>query len=1168
MPCGILELIADEKRTSDLAKNLPYDGQGSRGNQYTTLTDVPIRDAGDLREIGRLRLLDTKDFNLYKPDDEQYPIMDINNIDVGIIDTPEIYDFIDVYYQNILGKNKYRLEERNGLFNVIEQNTQTEFYESYYEYIEPINNFISSAAYNAFSLYTGLNDFDDTLLGEIGQSKLIENIEVNLRANLLEETVGRLNTDVFGVIQGEPLLRKDFVITVPKTPVGRSVNYIQRLQGLTLPFSYIPEEAFSLYQTSNLSANARSSVLLSYSGKAYRNLIENTLQRPGHIYRPYLNPEDFTLQGNQYFAIDIDESIDTTELNVKYIFFEEENVDEYGINKSKGYVDSEYGLKPIEKGFIQSEPNLITDNLDASMEDSSEFINDWSTFGENNFNPKSLLYKTKQIVLEKNDLAFIDSFANSFTDKNSGEQYNISRGSSITSKGGFEADDGEIFNANDYFRVFTKGRKYNRLSRTLRHRGLDNGDTRSVLADNGLPIIAPTIRERDGSVLRKYMLSISNSAWKGNAGDLPECEKYVAPNGDVYRTMWFAPYNLSISEESSQSTEQYNFFGRPEPVYTANHTERTMNLSFSLLKDHPMIVNSIKGQRSHIWERYFKGDKSVQTDIDQLATNRLTPQEIEQFNNLKRKFQPPQKQIDNDVVPEQQAEVNKAERVDKEITPFTIKLLSIYFPNEVTELPGVTPETNANYEASNNVLGYTYLNGKQKNNRIQYRDSVSYGLNDQFYAGYEVLRDELIEQFSKIPKKVEIIFVGYASAAISSRISNSDLAIQRARNSKQWFVQAFNEIGLDEFKANQTEIIYKIRSKGDLEDTVTQDNEAGDTFNAKNNRRVDVLVNVYEQNDVEDIEPIDESIDEIIAESDNLADQENLDNGINEFLNELSSSIENKLFKNNCEYFKYLEINDPNYYNTISQKIDYFAPAFHSYTPQDFNERLTFLQQCVRSANNIGLEGDNPTNLYYGYQPFVFISVGDFFKSKALITNLSIDYNEGDLLWDLNPESGTGVEPMYAKITLQLKVIGGQSMSGAISRLQTALSYNFYSNTEMYDQRADTISFDVGNTEQGAGFEAKIIDGVNLSELVNNSELDEINNNIQLRTQQGQILSTQNRFNSPPPTQVPSEINDVNDFIQLKSFLNLELTDQERLNLEIDAQNTSLTQANQVNNIV
>ena len=274
MPCGVLDFIADQKRTEDLPKNLPYDGSSNRGEQFMVPLDTPIQDSGDIIEIGRLRLNDTKDFNLQQPDDGIYDLVSFNDIDVGIIDTPEVLDFVDVYYNSILGKNRYRPEPRNPLFNVIETNNNSEFYESYDQYIEPIENFVCSPAYNTFSIYTGLNDFEDTPLGEIGQRKIRENLEINLQSNLLEETLGRLNTDVFGVIQGDPLLRRDFVITVPKTPIGRSVNYVQRLQGLTLPFSYIPEEAFSLYDNSNLTANERSSVLLSYTGKAYRKLIE------------------------------------------------------------------------------------------------------------------------------------------------------------------------------------------------------------------------------------------------------------------------------------------------------------------------------------------------------------------------------------------------------------------------------------------------------------------------------------------------------------------------------------------------------------------------------------------------------------------------------------------------------------------------------------------------------------------------------------------------------------------------------------------------------------------------------------------------------------------------------------------------------------------------------
>lgn len=1161
MPCGILDLIGDEKRASDLPKNLPYDGQSNRGEQFIVPQGLPIDGSGDLNEIGRLRLLDIKDFNLLKPENEDYIRTDLNDIDVSIIDTPEIYDFLDVYYENINSKNRYRPEQRNPLFNVNESNNNTIFYDSYDDYIRPIEDIVCSPNYNAFNLYTGLLDFEDTPLGEIGKEKLIENLEVNLRANLLEETIGRLNTDVFGIIQGEPLFRRDFVITVPKTPIGRSVNYVQRLQGLTLPFSYIPEEAFSLYKSSDLSANERSSVLLSYTGRAYRKLIENTLQRPNHKYRPYLNPEDFTLQGNQYMAVDVNENSNNRELNIKYVFFDENNVDEYGINRGTGYIEPTYSPQIIEKGLIQQNPSMITDVPDALTEDEIDFESDWSSFGVNNFNPKSLLYKTKEIALEKNDLVFIDSFSKSFISNKSGESYNISKGSTITSQGAFQADDGEQFNANDYFRVFNKGRKYNRLSRTLRHRGLDNGDTRSTLADNGIPVYAPTFRASEQRVLRNYMFSISNSAWKGNAGDLPECEKYIAPNGDVYRTMWFAPYNLEISESSSQDIKNHNFFGRPEPIYTASYTERKMSLSFSLLKDHPMIVNSLKGQRTHLWERYFKGDKSVQEEIDRLAANRLTPDEQEELNNLKRKFTPQQQVVSEDVVPEQQAEENEAQAADEDIKPFSIKLMSVYFPNEYTEIPGNTEQLNNGYELTNNTLGYTYLNGVQKTS-IQYRDSVSYGLNDQFYAASEVIKSTFIEEFNKSPQKVEIIFVGHASAAITSRISNSSLAHQRAENTQSWFVELFNGLGLSDYKPDFTEIVYKTRSKSDTEDTETVDDEAGDTYNAKINRRVDILVNVYEESVIEDQTPINQTIDETIADNDNYNNQENINNNVSQFLDELSTSIENKLFKNNCEYFKYLELNDPLFYNNISQAIDYFAPAFHSYTPQDFNERLTFLQQCVRSSNNIALDDGDPTNLYYGYQPFVYISIGDFFKSKAIISNLSIDYNAHDLQWDLNPESGVGVEPMFAKITLELNIIGGQSMSGALSRLQTALSYNFYANTEMYDPRSDSIIFDIEPNENGSIINAQIEDGIKLSDLIDSKDLDEINNNIKLRREQGNILPSQDRFNNLPPTQAPSEINDVNDLIDLKSFLNLELTDENQFNLENEAGSFSFNNAN------
>jgi hypothetical protein len=62
------------------------------------------------------------------------------------------------------------------------------------------------------------------------------------------------------------------------------------------------------------------------------------------------------------------------------------------------------------------------------------------------------------------------------------------------------------------------------------------------------------------------------------------------------------------------------------------------------------------------------------------------------------------------------------------------------------------------------------------------------------------------------------------------------------------------------------------------------------------------------------------------------------------------------------------------------------------------------------------------------------------------------------LQWDLNDE-GIGVMPMMVNITLQFDFIGGSDLSGPISRLQNALSHNFYANTGVYDNRAEQVEY-------------------------------------------------------------------------------------------------------------
>ena len=90
-------------------------------------------------------------------------------------------------------------------------------------------------------------------------------------------------------------------------------------------------------------------------------------------------------------------------------------------------------------------------------------------------------------------------------------------------------------------------------------------------------------------------------------------------------------------------------------------------------------------------------------------------------------------------------------------------------------------------------------------------------------------------------------------------------------------------------------------------------------------------------------------------------------------------------------------------------------------------------------------------NTSFGAPPILVLRVGDFYHTKIVPTSLGISYEP--LLLDMNPE-GIGVQPMLAKISLAFNIIGGMGIKEPVQELQNALSFNYYANTEIYDERA------------------------------------------------------------------------------------------------------------------
>lgn len=174
-------------------------------------------------------------------------------------------------------------------------------------------------------------------------------------------------------------------------------------------------------------------------------------------------------------------------------------------------------------------------------------------------------------------------------------------------------------------------------------------------------------------------------------------------------------------------------------------------------------------------------------------------------------------------------------------------------------------------------------------------------------------------------------------------------------------------------------------------------------------------------------------------------------------------------YDNEGEFFQAIDKESPFLHHLITEKIKYFDPAFHSISPEGFNARLTFLQQCTRQGSTVsGSDNLSSTayNLAFGRPPVCVLRIGDFYYTKIIINNLDIQFEQPQ--WDLNPE-GIGVMPMFAKVTLSFVFLGGSDLAGPISRLQNAVSFNYYANTSVYDNRAEMVKYD----SDGKGREIK-----------------------------------------------------------------------------------------------
>lgn len=646
----------------------------------------------------------------------------------------------------------------------------------------------------------------------------------------------------------------------------------------------------------------------------------------------------------------------------------------------------------------------------------------------------------------------------------------------------------------DRIRPFMNGEKFMTLKKTqarlsdgLRpNDGSSRLDEHSSLMSNGFVRMAPA--NAGGNYqddIKRCMFSIENLAWRDvHITDNLSAEQRGPNNG---RIMWFPPYDLKFNENVSANWSENEFIGRGENIYTYTNTRRMGNLSFKLLIDHPSVMNKWRGmgepndkyKDEETLLRFFAGCDNLSEDISAKKDNKNVETEREDVT---------------DPTPvESTYDVNYI----------------MFFPNDFSSI-----DQNDGKSVISNIKRYEYDGTEWDNTRDKsyekekLREKNEVNKNSEYLLnsknGLDKIGDELrsklgLSDNDKILTFDDLIYyagldgvegsqdnnyyidgVDVRGFASSHGYESNNLALCRRRAS------AIASVVKYKYQLSDDKITRKDGSIIEVNDVVgNKDVNRLDakmarcaiaTFHIRlkgyqgpsNSGNVETDINVvYEQVSDEELAKLlgeDISGNMRVLSEGNLYDGTITAAGVTADSSNQASitkTVESTEIQYDDEYtyFKNLEAADKLYYKNIIDKIRYFTPAFHSITPEGFNARLTFLQQCMRQGPTQTIGDGNGSvpagNLAFGRAPYCVLRIGDFFNTKIVIESMSISYESGNgVTYDLNPE-GIGVQPMLADINLSFSFIGGQDIAGPVDRLQNAVSYNYYANASVYDRHAD-----------------------------------------------------------------------------------------------------------------
>lgn len=672
----------------------------------------------------------------------------------------------------------------------------------------------------------------------------------------------------------------------------------------------------------------------------------------------------------------------------------------------------------------------------------------------------------------------------------------------------------------EYCRVFAKDLPYSQYSDLQKTNGVVNEGRRfsySVFDKTYNLNMYPNKQEggQDSSNLigtgaqsyaKKYMFSLENLAWRTshtpgiNVNDLPICER--GPNGG--RVMWFPPYALTFSENARANWKENDFLGRPEKIYTYTNSSRDGSISWKIVVDHPSILNVIvnkvlsnanNSERINgLLDSFFAGCKKY--DLYELAKKYYTisPNELAVLQQIVSSKQASKEVVGAIRNSQASGALNTGGQSQNTTQPVqqtaseTFKQfenLALFFPNAQPVPPPSTVAPYSSYYTTYEAQVGGVYKGESEN-----------FFNNIVKSNYDEINVKFIDQLSQYLKDNPASVVSIFLQATASKPADDAYNLRLSERRNESVIKFFSENPkLKQYVDNRRLTFPAPEALG----------ESGEVFQYDGTRFISNVktekCSNYQPNDITNNDSTNPNITNQIAmacrrvtikkiqvsspqtvQQPSQANLPSTQGGIQSTPQNRpigQAEIEPKFRKadwitkrivrnliSECDYFETIKEETPMVYDNLKQKLKFFQPGFHSTTPEGLNSRLTFLQQCLRPGDTIPtvnpqpngsyqLDFNNAVNTAFGLPPVLVLRIGDFYHTKIIPTTLQLQF-EG---LDINPE-GIGIQPMIANVTLGFNFVGGQGLKNAIDKLQNGLSFNFYANTEMWDERADATDMD------------------------------------------------------------------------------------------------------------